>query len=116
MGISRTAYAAWGGRLELDHDLMKRYISGDFEESITPHVILVEWGSRQYGGAWGILLVLKNTYKEIPINDGGGRRVLPVDRDWNTVDGVAKLQDARDKLGRGASLDSPGWCVCGAVS
>lgn len=98
MGISRTAFSCYGNRIETP-----AYPKLSIEDlnAIIPtaeRVEIVEWGSRQYGGRWGLVLVLKETYESIDFDSGVGLRALPRDRDRDLMGAVARLQDARHAL------------------
>lgn len=114
MGVDHTAFAFWGVKLdcsERDQDKIDELIPDALRVGVA------DWGSRPYGGQWGYVLYLKETYGEIDFDRGVGIRALPNDLHWDRVAAVMRLQDAAyalNKAGIECRLDGEsGWLVGG---
>jgi hypothetical protein len=119
MGVDYTAFVCWGQRVKA-----KRGLVDIFENNsslLRKHGVgYAEYGSRNYGGDGGYVLMLDHTYTEIDMRREACAKPLPKDRDWDQVRGVSLIQDVLYELRRaGAELETEGdfgWLVCGLVS
>jgi len=117
MGVDHTAFACYGVRV--DAPQFPKLSTDEMNEKIPTKlsVELVEWGSRPYGGRWGLLLMLKESYASVDFDDGVVARELPSDRDWDQVRVFGRLADARDALkAAGFAVEfekQPAWFVGG---
>lgn len=116
MGVDYTAFACYGVRLkctERDVDKIDEAIPRDTKVGIC------EWGSRNYGGAWGYVMTYGDTYKETDLRREASIRPIPRDRDWDQLRAVMALQDAVHaikKAGVECEFDGePGWFVGGRI-
>jgi hypothetical protein len=117
MGVDHTAFACYGVRVQAPQ--FPKTSTDELNEAIPSKlkVQFVEWGSRPYGGAWGLVLMLDESYSQVDFNEGVGVRALPSDRDWDQVRAFGRLADARDALkaaGFTVEFDKePAWFVGG---
>lgn len=115
MGVDHTAFACYGQRIEV----VGRVQQDDLDEKIPSacRVGIVDWGSRPYGGPWGFVLVLRESYAEIDFDRGVGIRALPRDRDWDQVGAVSRFHDAIHALKQAGfevvTQGESGWLVGG---
>jgi hypothetical protein len=120
MGVTRTAFACFGVRVEIPN--WQNIDDDELNDRLAPtRTSVVEWGSRYSGGTWGLVLCLKETYKEIDFDAGVGMRAIPDDRSWDLSDGWRRLAAARDAVGAPGSaacttIGLSGWFVGGHIS
>jgi len=118
MGVDYTAFVCWGQRIKA-----MRATSGILDDNSALlaryRVGFAEYGSRNYGGNGGFILMADETYHAVDFDEGDLAKPLPHDRDWNQVDGVMRIQDVIHELRKlGAEIETEGeagWLVCGHV-
>jgi hypothetical protein len=80
MGVDYSAFSAYG--VKLRH--APRAHQDELDEAIPSKlkVNVIDFGARNYGGAWGLLLVARETHEEADFGRGGlSLRQLPDSRD-----------------------------------
>lgn len=115
MGVDYTAFACYGVRIKTnERDADK------IDEAIPARIGVgfCEWGARPYGGAWGFVLTVGDTYKEVDLR-GGNANVRALDSVTDHVAASAKLLGALSAIrsaGIECEFDGPiGWLVGGRV-
>jgi hypothetical protein len=111
MGVDRQVTIAWGCRVELPPPMIKRWQNGEFDEGTLPgRVVLLEWGGRNYGSPWGLVLALAETITTInPKEECDLIKSLPDDRSWDRVHATGRLLEALEHLKPFSSRGEPGW-------
>lgn len=121
MGIDRSAFTCFGARIAKRKTIDPATVDSNHINAVImrhanhPNVAIYEWGSRQYGGEWGFVLALVETYDAVDFDCGGELRKLERPSDAKFIEALNRLDAACEEAGRGGyevvRTEEPHWFV-----